>query len=81
MRGFSNLISRRAHAHRRRVLQQLSARQLFHASPWTARDVCIANSPFFALDRVTMPLLLLPGQGGISLARSHAREIFVAPSN
>ncbi len=45
-------------------------------TPWDALDRYLANSPFFRLDRVTAPLLLVYGDRD-EPARASAREVFL----
>jgi dipeptidyl aminopeptidase/acylaminoacyl peptidase len=46
--------------------------------PWAARDRYIANSPFFHLDRVTTPVLLIHGGDDRTVLPTRAEETFVA---
>ncbi len=45
--------------------------------PWEARDQYIRNSPWFFLDRVTTPLLILHGAEDTAVPISQPNEIFV----
>ena len=47
-------------------------------SPWEFRDRYIQNSPFFILDSVTAPVLLLHGGADRTVLPSRAEETFVA---
>jgi dipeptidyl aminopeptidase/acylaminoacyl peptidase len=47
-------------------------------SPWEVRDRYVANSPFFFLDRVTAPVLLLHGGADRTVLAARAEETFVA---
>jgi dipeptidyl aminopeptidase/acylaminoacyl peptidase len=46
-------------------------------TPWQFRDRYIENSPFFYLDRVQTPLLLIHGAVDVSAPASASEEIFV----
>jgi dipeptidyl aminopeptidase/acylaminoacyl peptidase len=48
-------------------------------SPWTARQSYIDTSPFFHLDKVTTPLMIVHarGDGDYSIPQSHASQVFV----
>jgi dipeptidyl aminopeptidase/acylaminoacyl peptidase len=46
-------------------------------TPWEARDRYIENSPFFYLDRVQTPLLIIHGSEDTAVAPFLADEIFV----
>jgi dipeptidyl aminopeptidase/acylaminoacyl peptidase len=48
------------------------------ATPWELRERYIANSPYFYLDRVTTPLLLLHGGSDINTPAYLAEETFTA---
>jgi dipeptidyl aminopeptidase/acylaminoacyl peptidase len=48
------------------------------ATPWEARDRYLANSPFFLLDHVTTPLLLVHGAADNTVPVALAEETFVA---
>jgi dipeptidyl aminopeptidase/acylaminoacyl peptidase len=48
-----------------------------NGTPWDQRDAYIENSPFFYLDRVTTPLLLVCGTGDPA-AVEQAEETFAA---
>jgi dipeptidyl aminopeptidase/acylaminoacyl peptidase len=47
-------------------------------SPWTARQSYIDSSPFFHLDKVTTPLMIVHARehGDYSIPQSHASQIF-----
>jgi dipeptidyl aminopeptidase/acylaminoacyl peptidase len=45
--------------------------------PWEFQDRYIANSPFFALDKVTTPVLLLHGAADRTVLAARAEETFV----
>ena len=45
--------------------------------PWQGRDRYFVNSPFFALDRVTTPILLLHGGADETVFPERARETFM----
>lgn len=47
------------------------------ASPWEARDRYLANSPFFFLDRVKTPVLLMHGGADPIVPVAQAEETFV----
>src|SRR6266480_123289 len=47
-------------------------------SPWEARDRYLINSPFFVLDRVTTPILLLHGGADETVFPERAKETFTA---
>lgn len=47
------------------------------ASPWEARDRYLANSPFFALDRVQTPVLLVHGAADPTVPVAQAEQTFV----
>lgn len=48
-------------------------------TPWTARQAYIDASPFFHLDKVTTPLMLVHARGDddYSIPQSHANQVFV----
>jgi dienelactone hydrolase len=48
-------------------------------SPWDARQNFLDTSPFFHLDKVTTPLLIVHarGDGDYSIPQSHATQVFV----
>ena len=48
------------------------------AHPWAERQRYIDNSPFYFLDRVTAPVLLLHGAADAVVRPEHAEETFVA---
>ncbi len=45
--------------------------------PWENRDQYLANSPFFQLDRITAPVLLLHGGSDRTVLATRAEETFV----
>jgi dipeptidyl aminopeptidase/acylaminoacyl peptidase len=45
--------------------------------PWEARDVYLANSPFFHLDRVRTPVLLVHGAADHTVTLAQAEQTFV----
>lgn len=47
-------------------------------SPWKVRDRYLANSPFFTLDSLTTPVLLLHGGADRTVVPARAAETFVA---
>lgn len=51
---------------------------LMEGTPWQFRDSYIENSPFFYLDRVETPLLLVEGEKDATVAPFLTDEIFVA---
>jgi dipeptidyl aminopeptidase/acylaminoacyl peptidase len=51
---------------------------LMGSSPWDARDRYLTNSPFFTLDRVNAPVLLLHGAADQTVFPERAKQDFVA---
>jgi dipeptidyl aminopeptidase/acylaminoacyl peptidase len=47
------------------------------AHPWEARERYLANSPFFFLDRVRTPLLLVHGGADLTVPAREAEQVFV----
>lgn len=48
------------------------------ATPWAARDRYVENSPFFYLDRVTTPLLIVHGTKDTAVAIEAGDELFLS---
>jgi dipeptidyl aminopeptidase/acylaminoacyl peptidase len=51
---------------------------LMGSNPWDARDRYLTNSPFFTLDRVNAPVLLLHGAADQTVFPERAKQDFVA---
>jgi dipeptidyl aminopeptidase/acylaminoacyl peptidase len=54
-----------------------TGQELLGGTPWQVRDRYFENSPFFYLDRVNTPLLILHGSEDSAIAVSRGDELFV----
>jgi dipeptidyl aminopeptidase/acylaminoacyl peptidase len=79
--GMGNLISLYGEMDKSGVAYGTSSetgQELVGGNPWNQRDRYIENSPFFYLDRVETPLLLVHGSEDTTFASFLADEVFVA---
>lgn len=79
--GFGNLFSTYARMRRDGSTHGITIMEkgqgLMGGTPWEFRERYIANSPFFFLDRVQTPLLILHGTGDDTVGSADADEVFV----
>jgi dipeptidyl aminopeptidase/acylaminoacyl peptidase len=81
LNGMGNLVSLYGEMGKNGVAFGTSAetgQELVGGHPWSHRDLYIENSPFFYLDRVQTPVLLVHGAEDTTFAASLSDELFVA---
>jgi len=71
--GFGNLIGHYGYEHGRRVVEE---QWHSRARPWKNRELLIDNSPYFFLNRLEAPLLILQGSIDTTVPPQLAKEVY-----
>lgn len=71
--GYANLIEEYSYDYGRRMLEESHG---LATTPWANREVFIANSPFFYLDRIESPLLIIAGSADTAVPPHNSGEVF-----
>ncbi len=73
--AYTNIISMESGDRGRRVIRETHK---FTATAWKNRDIAIENSPYFYMDRISAPVLILHGSSDDAVPKAMAEEAFSA---